>query len=230
MLAALLAFASVFQPSGWSRADAGKQSKASEVASLVQSFYDQTKTFQAKFRQTQFTKIYNRYERAQGRVVFKKPGKMRWDYRSPNGQVFVSDGRKLVVYQPPEEGERHGQLFERAMNADQLPEAFSFLTGTGRLDTDFTIRLLDSRRYRFRSGHVLELRPREPSPNYDRVLFFVQIVNSGSRRAGVIKRVMIIDSLGNRNRFDFRDLQFNRKVSEKRFSFRPPAGTRRIQP
>ena len=32
---------------------------------------------------------------------------------------------------------------ERAMDEHQLPQAFSFLTGTGRLDRDFRFRLLD---------------------------------------------------------------------------------------
>ena len=40
---------------------------------------------------------------------------MRWDYGQPNGQVFVSNGKKLLIYQPPEEGEKHGQLIERAL-------------------------------------------------------------------------------------------------------------------
>src|SRR6188472_4245401 len=68
---------------------------APAVVGLVQAFYDQTRTFEADFHQTQFTKIYNRTERAHGRVVFKKRGIMRFDYAAPNGQVFVCDGRTL---------------------------------------------------------------------------------------------------------------------------------------
>ena len=203
---------------------------ARQVAALVQSFYDQSTSFQAEFRQQQYTKVYDRTESARGRVVFEKPGKMRWDYAEPNGQVFVSDGAQLLVYQPPEEGERHGQLIERSMNEHQLPQAFSFLTGTGRLDRDFRFRLLDARREGFRGGYVLELRPREPTPQYDRVLFFVRLMERGGRRAGVIHRVLIIDSAGNRNRFDFSSMRFPGDVPDARFRYRPPAGTRRVRP
>ena len=160
----------------------------------------------------------------------KKPGKMRWDYAAPNGQVFVSDGRRLLVYQPPEEGERHGQLVDRAVSDDQLPQAFSFLVGTGRLDRDFDIRLLDASRQGFADGHVLELRPKQPTPHYDRVLFFVRVLDRDGRRAGVIQRVLILDAAGNRNRFDFADIRFNRTVPDSRFVFQPPAGTRRVEP
>ena len=204
--------------------------EAREVAALVQSFYDQTTTFQADFHQTQYTKVYDRTERARGRVVFKKPGKMRWDYNRPNGQVFVSNGERLFIYQPPDEGETGGQLIERAIQDDQLPLAFSFLTGTGRLDRDFRMRLLDPSRQGFPNGYVLELRPREPTPQYDRVLFFVRIVDRNGSRAGIIQRVLIIDSAGNRNRFDFRSSQFNRDVPDGRFDYEPPAGTRRVRP
>ncbi len=200
------------------------------VATLVQSFYDRTTSMQARFHQTQYTKLYDRTERARGRVVFKKPGKMRWDYDQPNGQVFVSDGEHLSIYQPPDEGEQHGQLIEREIDDDQLPLAFSFLTGTGRLDRDFRMRLLDPSRQGFENGYVLELRPRVATTHYDRVLFFVRVLESGGRQAGVIVRVLIIDSAGNRNRFDFSNPQFNRNVDEARFTYQAPRGTRRIRP
>lgn len=226
LLSSLIATLAVAQDAA-SSAEASLDAR--EVAALVQSFYDQTTTVQAEFRQTQFTKVYNREERASGRVVFSKPGKMRWDYAAPNGQVFVCDGRQLLVYQPPEEGEEHGQLIERAMDSDQLPLAFSFLTGTGRLDRDFRLRLLDPRRQNFR-GYVLELRPRQATPHYDRVLFFVRVVERNGQRAGVVQSVLIDDGNGNRNRFDFRNLRFNRDVPDSRFTFEAPAGTHRVRP
>ena len=47
--------------------------------SAVQTFYDQTKDVSADFFQTYVNKLYDRTDRSQGHVVFKKPGKMRWD-------------------------------------------------------------------------------------------------------------------------------------------------------
>ena len=70
---------------------------AEEVTRLVQAFYDQTRVFEAEFEQTQYTRIYDRTEQARGKVVFKKPGKMRFDYAGKNAQVFVSDGKELKI-------------------------------------------------------------------------------------------------------------------------------------
>jgi outer membrane lipoprotein carrier protein len=203
---------------------------ARAIVTLVQTFYDQTQTLQAGFEQTRYTRLYDRYDRASGTVVFKKPGKMRWDYAKPNGQVFVSDGKKLLIYQPPEEGEKRGQLIERTLDQDQLPSAFSFLTGQGDLEKDFEVRLLDHDNEKFKDGHVLQLIPRKPTPNYEQLVFYVRTLASDGKRAGIVQRVLIIDAAGNRNRFDFSKVKFNREVPDKRFSYRPPKGTERVTP
>jgi outer membrane lipoprotein carrier protein len=200
------------------------------VVGLVQAFYDQTTTLQADFEQTRYTRLYDRYDRARGSVVFKKPGMMRWDYAEPNGQVFVSDGKKLLIYQPPEQGEKHGQLIERALDDDQLPSAFSFLTGTGNLEKDFEVRLLEHDDERFKDGYVLQLIPRKPTSSYEQLVFYVRTMTEGEKRAGIVQRVLIIDAAGNRNRFDFSSIKFNRDVPDKRFRYQPPRGTARVTP
>ena len=215
---------------GGAAAQDGETLDAAAIVTLVQTFYDQTKTLQAEFQQTRYTRLYDRYDRANGKVVFKKPGKMRWDYAQPNGQVFVSNGKQLLIYQPPEEGEKRGQLIERAVDEDQLPSAFSFLTGSGNLEKDFEVRLLEHDNEKFEDGYVLQLIPRRPTPNYEQLVFYVRTLTHGGKRAGVVQRVLIIDSAGNRNRFDFSKLKFNRDVPDKRFSYRPPKGTERVRP
>lgn len=203
---------------------------AAAIVVLVQTFYDQTKTLQAEFEQTRYTRLYDRTDRAKGKVVFKKPGMMRWDYALPNGQVFVSDGKKLLIYQPPEEGETRGQLIERDLEDDQLPSAFSFLTGAGNLEEDFEVRLLEHDYEKFKDGYVLQLLPRKPTPSYEQLVFYVRTLTTEGKRAGVVQRVLIIDAAGNRNRFDFSKLKFNRDVPDKRFRYKPPKGTERVTP
>jgi outer membrane lipoprotein carrier protein len=150
---------------------------------------------------------------------------MRWDYALPNGKVITSDGKKLLVYEPGEDGDK-GQVVEQAISEAQLPQALSFLMGTGRLTDDFTFRLLDAKGEGFPSGDVLELRPKKPTPHDDRLLFYVE--RSAALR-GLVRRLLIIDGSGNRNRFDFSGLKFSTGVSADVFKWRPPAGTRRVQ-
>jgi outer membrane lipoprotein carrier protein len=206
---------------------AQEQADARTVAGAVQAFYNQTKGVRARFHQTYYHKLYDQYERSQGTVVFAKAGKMRWDYARPNGKVMISDGRELTMYDPPE-GEHAGQCFRRTMDEHQLPQAFSFLTGTGRLEDNFTFRLLDAARQGYRDGYVLELRPREPSPHYERLLFYV--LGQNGRPTGVVRRVLIVDASGNRNRFDFSDMEWTPRVGDATFRFAPPQGVRCVRP
>ena len=213
----------------WAAAGVGAQNPpdARTVAGAVQSFYNQTRGVRARFHQTYYHKLYQRYDRSRGTVVFAKPGMMRWQYSRPNGKIISADGQHLYVYTPGDEGER-GQCFQRELTEHQLPSAFSFLTGSGRLEEDFTFRLLDPSRQGYAEGYVLELRPREPSPHYDRILFYV--MRDEGRPTGVVRRVLIIDPAGNRNRFDFAEMQWNPQVPASRFRFSPPAGVRCVRP
>lgn len=190
----------------------------------MQAFYDQTKDVSASFHQTYVNKLYKRTDKSTGRVVFKKPGMMRWDYASPNGKVIVSNGKKLVVFEPGDEGEP-GQVVEQAISQAQLPQALAFLMGTGRLEDDFTFRLLDAAKEGFASGNVLELRPKQPTPHFERLLFYVE--HQASVR-GLVRRMLIIDASGNRNRFDFSGFKFNTGVQGASFEYKPPQGTRRV--
>jgi outer membrane lipoprotein carrier protein len=206
---------------------AQQNADAATVAGAVQAFYNQTKGVRTSFYQTYFNKLYDRYDRSRGTVTFAKPGKMRWDYARPNGKIIASDGSSLTVYTPGDEGER-GQCFRREMNESQLPAAFSFLTGSARLEEDFRFRLLEPARQGYPEGYVLELRPRTPSPHYERILFYV--MKRDGRPTGVVRRVLIVDAAGNRNRFDFSNMRWNPRTAGNMFRFSPPGGVRCVRP
>ena len=197
---------------------------ASVVAAAVQAFYDQTHDLSATFFQTYVNKLYQRTDHSKGKVVFKKPGMMRWDYDQPNGKVIVSNGKKLLVYEPGDEGEK-GQVLEQQISSAQLPQALAFLMGTGRLQNDFTFRMLDAKREGYAAGDVLELKPKRPTPHFVRLLFYVERTPA---LRGLVRRLLIIDSDGNRNRFDFSAIKLNGNAAAKQFDFTAPAGTRKV--
>jgi outer membrane lipoprotein carrier protein len=198
---------------------------ARAAVASVQAFYDQTRDISADFFQTYVNKIYDRTDKSRGHVVFKKPGKMRWDYAKPNGKVIVAGSGKLLVYEPGEEPGESGQVIEQTFAEADLPQAMSFLLGTGRLVDDFDARLLDAAREGFASGQVLELKSKKPSPHFERLLFYVE--GSAALR-GLVRRLVIVDASGNRNRFDFSGFKFNSATPESAFEWKPPAEARRV--
>ncbi len=216
LLGAAAAAAAVGVPAG--TAEAAKPT-AAEVAARVQKFYDGTKTFRATFRQVYVIKVQNKKKESKGKVVFEKPGKMSFTYETPNGNRVVSDGKVIKVYEKEAE-----QMYETPVGKSQYPAALSFLLGEGKLAKDFKLKLLDASTMKFEGGFVLEGVPKEASPAYQKMLLYVD------GETAQVRRVLILDAQGNKNRFDFTDVVLNKPVQASEFSFTPPKGTKIIKP
>ena len=100
------------------------------VAQAVDERYNHLRSLQAEF-----TEIYRGagMERTEsGTVWLKKPGKMRWEYRSPREKLFLSDGKDAWFYVP---GER--QVRRTAVKKlDDLRSPLAFLLGKTRLEKE----------------------------------------------------------------------------------------------
>lgn len=189
------------------------------VVNKVQAFYDSTTSFSSPFTQEFFVKSHNVKKNSTGKVLFSKPGKMAWDYDTPAGNRVVSDGTTLKVYEAANK-----QMFEQAIDKSQYPAALSFLTGTGKLTDAFTFVMYDGNAMGFPGGQVLVGSPKKETAAYTKVLFYVDTATSHVRRA------LIVDAQGNRNRFDFTDPKVNVPVPADAFVLNPPPGTQVIKP
>jgi outer membrane lipoprotein carrier protein len=191
---------------------------ADAIADRIQAFYDKTQTFQAEFTQRYTIKAYNRTKDSRGKVVFEKPGKMSWRYTT-NANRVVADGKTLRVYE-----DENKQMYEQPMDQSQYPAALSFLVGGGNVKKSFVLSKLDAERAKFSGGFVLVGEPRDPTPAYQKILLYVDAKTSQ------VRRVLLIDAQGNRNRFDFENPVVNKKPLPDEFRFVPPKGTKVIKP
>src|SRR5271163_1297062 len=100
------------------------------IAQAVDGRYNHLHTLQAEF-----TEIYRGagMERTEsGTLWLKKPGKMRWEYRSPRDKLFLSDGKDAWFYIP---GER--QVRRTAVKKlDDLRSPLAFLLGKTKLEKE----------------------------------------------------------------------------------------------
>lgn len=192
---------------------------ATEVATRVQAFYNTTKTFGATFKQHYKVKAYNTEKQSSGRVVFEKPGKMKWTYDQPNGNRVVSDGSLMKVYEAA-----NNQMYETPLNKSQYPAALAFLMGTGDLAASFNLKLLDSKKMKFEGGWVLDGTPKQATPAYQKVIIYVDSATAQ------VRRMVILDAQGNRNTFTFENPVVNTPVAADEFVFTPPPGTQVIKP
>lgn len=199
-------------------APAASALSADEIVTRVQAFYDKTKTFKAGFKQRYVVKAYDKTKDSAGSVVFEKPGKMSWRYTS-NGNRVVSDGTVIKIYE-----KENKQMFEQPLSKTQYPAALSFLTGQGKLKQNFKFTKQDSKQMNFESGYVLQGDPLQATAAYEKVFFYVDA------QTYQVRRVLIVDAQGNRNRFDFLTSEVNTKAPPGEFAFTPPQGTQVIRP
>jgi outer membrane lipoprotein carrier protein len=206
-------------PAAAQQAQALPADQALAAAQKVQAFYDKTTTFQSDFTQEFFVKAHNVKKQSKGKVTFAKPGKMHWVYSEPKDNRVVSDGAVLRVYEA-----QNKQMFEQNVDKSQYPAALAFLVGGGKLDQIFNFELFDGAAMNFPGGQVLVGTPKQPTPAYTKVLFYVDTATAQ------VRRVLIVDGQGNRNRFDFDSPRVNDPVDGSVFTFTPPPGTQIIRP
>ncbi len=185
----------------------------------VQAFYDSTTSFASPFTQEFYVKSHNVRKESKGTVTFSKPGKMAWDYATPAGNRVVSDGTTLRVYEAANK-----QMFEQPVDKSQYPAALSFLLGTGKLGDSFNFLMYPGAQMNFPGGNVLVGTPKQANAAYTKVLFYIDLSTHHVRRA------LIVDAQGNRNRFDFVEPKVNVAIDENTFKLVPPAGTQVIKP
>ncbi|MCH2108880.1 MAG: outer membrane lipoprotein carrier protein LolA [Polyangiaceae bacterium] len=195
----------------------GASLSANELAERVQNFYDRTKSFRAKFKQRYHIAAHDKTKESQGDVVFLKPGKMSWRYK--NGNRVVSDGQRIKVYEKDNQ-----QLFDQRIDKSQYPAALSFLLGGGKIKDEFALKKIDAGQVGYEGGFVLLGVPKQATPAFQKILFYIDPATYQ------VRRVMMIDAQRNTNRFDFIQPAVNLPVDKKEFTFVPPAGTRVIKP
>jgi outer membrane lipoprotein carrier protein len=190
---------------------------AATLVARVQKYYDATKSLRAKFDQ-ELTSPTTGTKKATGEVLLKKPGKMRWDYATPEKKLMVSDGATLWVYEPDDE-----QAVKQDLKGSTLPAQVSFLVGEGKLDKEFDASLtkLDN----LPAGTVaLKMVPKTGTAAYRYLVFVVD------EKTGQVKQTLIYDQQGGTNKLSFSDVQQNKSIDDGKFKFSPPTGTQIIKP
>jgi outer membrane lipoprotein carrier protein len=183
-----------------------------EVVNGVEATYGKITDLRAEFSQVARNKSLGQDIKADGIVLLKKGGKMRWDYKSPAPQQIVSDGTSLWVYTP--------ELNQ--VNKGNAPKALagpagSFLSGLGKIREEFTVRFLNPASPRDGAGRpVLDLTPKQPTPLLTRLVIAVD------PKDYVVRQAVLYDQFQNTVTMTFSKVTVNQGISDTLFAFTPP--------
>ena len=220
LLSSLLTLAAAAAPPAAAAAATSAAAPRMEVKAVVaevQKRYDSAADFRARFTQTLTSAAMGRKTSSSGEVMFKKPGRMRWDYEKPDKSSYISDGNLLWLYEPDDK-----QAFKQDLKTSQLPAALAFLTGKGKLATEFDITFAVKSGYGTPADYVLTLSPKTAQPQVKTILFIVDAKTFDVRES------VITDGQSNINDLTFSDIRVNTRLPDTQFKFTPPAGVRVI--
>lgn len=195
----------------------GARLEVAAVVDRVQKRYDGAADFHARFNQTLNSAAFKRKTSLTGEVLLKKPGRMRWNYKTPDPKMYLADGDLLWLYEPEDM-----QAFKQDLKSSQLPAALAFLTGKGKLASEFEITLAIDARVGGPGDYVLALSPRQPQSQVKALLFVVD------PQTFLVRESFITDPQGNTNDLLFSDIKINTRLPDSTFRWTPPPGTRVI--
>ena len=187
---------------------------ASDVAAALQRKYDSIKDFSADFTQTYEGGVLRRKASEAGMLYVKKPGRMRWDYTTPEKKLVVSDGRTIFLYFPNDK-----QVMKNPVPAqDEATSAVLFLMGKGNIVRDFAVRWAEGGTDTD-GGYRLRLDPKTRQAEYD----WLEI--TADRDTFRIVGLTAADAQGGRSSFRFSNFKENAGLADKMFQFTIPRGT-----
>ena len=190
------------------------ESPAQDLARAVQHKYDGIKDFSADFVHTYRGGVLRKEIVERGRLLVKKPGKMRWEYRAPEEKLFVSDGVKLYSYLPLDK-----QVYVSSVpRDDRATTPALFLAGKGDLTRDFSCSLAAPPTGASRDTRALKLVPLSPQRDYDWIVLEV-----GAERLD-LRGLVTTDAQGGQSSFAFTSLKENSGLTDKTFTFSIPRG------
>jgi outer membrane lipoprotein carrier protein len=187
------------------------------IASAVDAHYNHLRTLEAEFSETYRGSGMERAE--SGTLWLKKPGKMRWEYRSPKEKLFVSDGKDAWFYVPEDSQARKSS----AKKLDDLRSPLSLLLGKTKLQKELRGLSLAPDLEPMQAGDSV-LRG-VPKGLEDQISEIVLEVTPESR----IVRVVMHGVDGAVTEYRFSEQKENVAVGDAKFAFKPPAGTEIVE-
>src|SRR4051812_46186264 len=173
---ALVVMALLATMAGRAPRSAAAAQTAQELAQALQKHYDTVRDFSADFEHRYRGGVLRKQLSERGRMLIKKPGKMRWEYSAPERKTFVSDGVKLYSYIPDDK-----QVIVSSVPQGAATTPALFLTGQGNLTRDFTVSDIAAPAGTPPGTRSLKLVPRTPQPDFDTLTLSLDPATLGLR-------------------------------------------------
>ena len=187
---------------------------ATELVAALQKKYDTVKDFSADFEHVYTGGVLRKQLTERGKLLIKKPGKMRWEYTAPEKKTFVSDSVRLYSYLPSDKQ----VIVSRVPSGDQAATPSLFLAGQGNLTRDFNATEVAPPRASGSGARSLKLVPKVPQAEFESLVLTIDGSTLG------LRGLESVDAQGGTSSFLFINLKENVGLGDKEFTFSIPRG------
>ena len=205
------------------RAQTAPAADPAALLASIETRYRGATGLRVRFAQRYHHRLHASVIRSRGTLRARPPSLVRFDFRDPPGRVALCDATQVTVFEPEPPP---GRVYRQALEDSSLIPPVAILRGDESLAATSDVRILDSSSTGF-AGAVLEIRPRQASRLWERMLLYV---DTAAPHAGRVHRLMSVDAAGNLNRFDFSREALRVRHRDDVFSFTAPAGALIVEP
>lgn len=180
---------------------------AAQGPTALDDFLRDTHTLTADFKQTIYDHLGEVVEESRGRMAMQRPNRFNWRYAGEGEQVIVADGEGLWIYDEALAQATHAPL------DDALAETPALLL-SGDVEYREGFDIIDSGSEAVQSWIVLA--PKRSETDFRRIRL--------DFNAGTLASMILEDSLSQRTRIDFSDVDVNMELDGALFEFNAPEG------
>jgi outer membrane lipoprotein carrier protein len=178
------------------------------VLKQLENRYNKAATLEVRFAETYSGP--GRAARTEAGVLYlRKPGRMRWDYTSPAGKLFVSDGKNVFLYLPSSNYVEK----RKVKDTEDMRAPLAFLLGKLNFEKDFR----NTQARPEGGGTLITTEPKSDNLPYSKVEFVVSPTFE-------IRKLRVMNLDQSVLEFVFEAEKLNPPLANTLFQFQPPAG------
>ncbi|MCP2520681.1 outer membrane lipoprotein carrier protein LolA [Candidatus Aminicenantes bacterium AC-335-A11] len=184
---------------------------AEEIINKFEEKFREIKSLSADFVQIYHSDALSTPLKEKGKLYFKNPSLMRWDYFEPERKIFIYSKGEFLLYVPEDKQVIKSSRFKEKFESEIL----SILTGQLKITENYKIDFFNSENKE--KTYSLKLKPLK-----EREYTFILIELEKDKF--YIKRAVFFDWAGSKQEFIFSNIKENISIPDKLFTLNLPPG------
>ncbi len=177
------------------------------------------KDLQASFTQEKILELLEEKLISQGKMKYKKPDRMSWEYFEPDPLLMIIKGKRMWLYYPD-------MKVAEKYDLTRAGETLGLFVGFGKsmeyLKKNYQIRLLKEKR----DFYCLELIPKKE----EELRYLSKIILWVNTKEYWPVKTKIYEPNGDTTLIEFRNIEINTKIPDSEFEFKVPKGVEVVEP